>query len=103
MKPDEDYEPEPKDEPDEPKRELYTGASEFPRRHAYGCEAERDHRHDCATATALLRLHSFAQTVLDEFECTLERHMLEGEKLPADHVDDCWHCAARQALEPMKE
>jgi hypothetical protein len=60
--------------------------------HADTCEAEADHPHDCATASELARLRAFAEAVRDEVACS-------GPDLRADHVDDCLHCAAVQALE----
>jgi hypothetical protein len=64
------------------------------------CEAEADHPHDCSLATELARLRAFAEAVREEFECTspgpLPDHITDSM---ADHVDDCLHCAATQALE----
>jgi hypothetical protein len=63
--------------------------------HADFCEAETDHECDCATATELARLRSFAQAVRDEFTCNVDRDHPRTE----EHVDDCLHCAAVEALE----
>lgn len=63
--------------------------------HADWCEAERDHVGSCATATELGRLRAFAEAVRDEWECYRDSDELP---LPDDHVDDCWHCDALQAL-----
>lgn len=61
------------------------------RHHADTCEAEVDHDDSCATASEIARLRAFAEAVRDEFSCmsSPERH----------GPDDCWHCAAVQALE----
>jgi nucleoside-diphosphate-sugar epimerase len=62
--------------------------------HAEWCEAESDHAYNCATATELARLRSFAEAVRDEFECDAP----EAEVADPDHVQDCWHHAAADAL-----
>jgi hypothetical protein len=64
-------------------------------KHADTCEAEADHPHDCATATELGRLRAFAEAVREEFECVDDNN----DALPENHVDDCLHCYAVQALE----
>jgi hypothetical protein len=65
------------------------------RHHADTCEAEADHDDSCQTATELARLRAFAEAVRDEFRCDIEGC---GGDEPEDHVDDCWSCAAAQAL-----
>lgn len=40
-------------------------------------------------------LRTFVEGVRDDTACTMEG----VEPLPPSHVDDCWHCAAKQALE----
>lgn len=63
--------------------------------HAPYCEAESDHKLDCATATELARLRAFAEAVRDSVGCTEPAN----EPVPVDHYDACLHCAAEQALE----
>lgn len=68
------------------------------RSHSPTCEADGAHDGDCATATELARLRAFAEAVRDEIGCSDDNrpaYYAEAE----DHVDDCWHCAALQALE----
>jgi hypothetical protein len=73
--------------------------AEMPRAiHTDSCEAEPGHTGDCATATELARLRAFAEAVRDEWDCFLP----EGAAVPEDHTDDCWRCAAEQALERVK-
>jgi hypothetical protein len=78
------------------------------RPHAAICEAEADHRHDCATATELGRLRAFAEAVREEVHCDGLPMVLGGIEglgeearadLEAAHRDDCFHCAATKALE----
>lgn len=61
------------------------------------CEAEADHDNMCRTATRLRRLLAFAEDVRDEIECIGH----EGDELGTVHVDECFHCYAIQALEPL--
>jgi hypothetical protein len=63
--------------------------------HSSFCQADTGHTLDCATATELARLRAFAETVAEEFACFLP----EDTPAPDDHLDDCWHHAALQALE----
>jgi hypothetical protein len=60
------------------------------RHHADTCEAEADHDYDCGTMTELARLRAFAEMIRDEIGCVC-RHQQDA--------DDCFHCAAEQALE----
>lgn len=64
------------------------------KQHTPWCEAEGDHDHDCAAATELTRLRAFTEAVRETFACTAQ-----GEDKRDDHVDDCFHCYADQALE----
>jgi hypothetical protein len=66
------------------------------RHHADTCEAEADHDDSCGTATELARLRAFAEAVRDEFPCFDDGDPALVAK--DDHVDDCWHCYALQAL-----
>ena len=66
--------------------------------HVDTCEADLGHTGDCATATELAKLRAFAEAVRDEWECFLA----DDTPVPDDHVDDCWHHAALQALERVK-
>jgi hypothetical protein len=68
--------------------------------HSSFCQADTGHTLDCATATELARLRAFAEAVRDEWQCTLAGEVVE--EMPADHVDDCWHCYATQALERVR-
>jgi hypothetical protein len=81
------------------------------RAHTDWCEAEADHPHDCATATQLARLRAFAEAVRDEVHCNGLPVVTGGivglgeqdrADLEAAHRDDCFHCAAVQALEPPR-
>ncbi|TAL08248.1 MAG: hypothetical protein EPO02_13370 [Nitrospirae bacterium] len=63
--------------------------------HEEWCEAEQGHEHDCKTATQMARLRALAESLQAEFTCHVE-----VEDQSEDHVDDCWHCAATEALEP---
>jgi len=62
--------------------------------HAEWCEAESDHPYNCATATELARLRSFVEAVRDEFECGAS----DAQMARPEHVDDCWHHGALDAL-----
>jgi hypothetical protein len=66
--------------------------------HVGECEAEPGHALDCATATRLARLTAFAEAVRDEIDCVGH----DGDEEGTEHVDDCWHCGAEQALEPVR-
>lgn len=68
------------------------------RTHGNSCEADTGHDYDCGTATQLAKLTAFAEAVRDEFTCTVDRDHPATE----DHVQDCWHHAACEALEPPK-
>jgi hypothetical protein len=80
-----------------------------PRVHTIACDADGPHAPlDCATASELARLRAFAEAVRDEFTCLgapvgptddvpLSNEVIDD--LQAAHRDDCWHCAAEQALE----
>lgn len=79
--------------------------------HADYCEAEPGHALDCATATRLARLTAFAEAVRDEIHCDGLPIVLAGAEglndqaradLEAAHRDDCFHCYALQALEPVR-
>ena len=67
------------------------------RTHPDWCEGAPDHDDACATATELARLRAFAEIVRDEFHCSTPD--VPEDALPEDHVDDCWHHLALQALE----
>jgi hypothetical protein len=80
--------------------------------HSPTCEAEADHPGECATATELGRLRAFAEMIRDEVHCDGLPQVLGGiverlgdearADLEAAHRDDCFHCAALQALEPAR-
>lgn len=72
--------------------------------HSPTCEADGAHDGDCATATELGRLRAFAEAVRDEVACSgftpAPGDDRESAALAHDqHLDDCLHCAALQALE----
>jgi hypothetical protein len=66
--------------------------------HSSFCQADTGHTLDCATASELARLRAFAEAVRDEWQC----NWADDEPRPDDHIDDCWHCYAAQALERVK-
>jgi hypothetical protein len=77
---------------------VAAAAAAQPREHEPFCDADGAHPGDCKTAVRLARLTAFAEAVRDEVECTDEDGCAAARE---DHVDDCWHCYAEQALGDM--
>lgn len=73
------------------------------RHHADTCEADTGHDNDCGTASELARLRAFAEAVRDDVGCAGHIPVVTDDdeamaQQLADHLADCLHCAALQAL-----